>query len=135
MSRTSVPYGGILLTAAACTLGVGLNYVMPAEAFEIVLNFASSGILATWGIIVVSHLLFVRKAERGEVIRPAFRLPFAPWSQIGTFAFLVSVVVLMAFDESGRIVLAGVPVIVLALVVGSFGVRKRIDTSVLEKSA
>jgi len=48
---------------------------------------------------------------------------------------LVSVVVLMAFDESGRIVLAGVPVIVLALVVGWFGVRKRIDTSVLEKSA
>ena len=135
MSRTSVPYGGILLTAAACTLGVGLNYVMPAEAFEIVLNFASIGILATWGIIVVSHLLFVRKAERGEVIRPAFRLPFAPWSQIATLAFLVSVVVLMAFDESGRIVLAGVPVIVLALVVGWFGVRKRIDTSVLEKSA
>jgi L-asparagine permease len=48
---------------------------------------------------------------------------------------LVSVVVLMAFDESGRIVLARVPVIVLALVVGWFGVRKRIDTSVLEKSA
>jgi L-asparagine transporter-like permease len=50
-------------------------------------------------------------------------------------AFLVSVVVLMAFDKSGRIVLAGVPVIVLALVVGWFGVRKRIDTSVLEQSA
>jgi L-asparagine permease len=135
MSRTSVPYGGILLTAAVCMLGVGLNYVMPAKAFEIVLNFASIGILATWGVIVVSHLLFVRKAERGEVIRPAFRLPFPPWSQIATLAFLVSVVVLMAFDESGRIVLAGVPVILLALVVGWFGVRKRIDTSVLEKSA
>jgi L-asparagine permease len=135
MSRTSVPYGGILLTAAVCMLGVGLNYVMPAEAFEIVLNFASIGILATWGVIVVSHLLFVRKAERGEVIRPAFRLPFAPWSQIATLVFLVSVVVLMAFDKSGRIVLAGVPVIVLALVVGWFGVRKRIDTSILEKSA
>ncbi len=135
MSRTSVPYGGVLLTAAVCVLGVGLNYVMPAEAFEIVLNFASIGILATWSIIVVSHLLFVRKAERGEVTRPAFRLPFAPWTQIATLAFLVSVVVLMGFDESGRIVLAGVPVIVLALVIGWFGVRKRIDTSVLEKSA
>ena len=81
------------------------------------------------------YRLFVRKAKRGEVIRPAFRLPFAPWSQIATLVFLVSVVVLMAFDESVRIVLAGVPVIVLALVVGWFGVRKRIDTSILEKSA
>jgi L-asparagine permease len=84
---------------------------------------------------VVSHLLFVRKAKRGEVTRPAFRLPFAPWSQIATLAFLASVVVLMAFDKSGRIVLAGVPVIVLALVVGWFGVRKRIDSSILEKPA
>ena len=65
--------------------------------------------------------------------RPAFRLPFSPWTQIATLAFLVSVVVLMAFDETGRIVLAGLPVIILALVVGWFGVRKRIDTSVLEK--
>jgi L-asparagine permease len=135
MSRTSVPYGGILLTAAVCVLGVGLNYVVPAEAFEIVLNFASIGILATWGIIVLSHLLFVRKANRGELTRPAYRLPFSPWTQIATLAFLVSVVVLMGFDTTGRIVLAGLPVIVVALVIGWFGVRKRIDTSVLEKSA
>jgi L-asparagine permease len=71
----------------------------------------------------------------GRPARDAHSLPFAPWSQIATLAFLVSVVVVMAFDESGRIVLARVPVIVLALVVGWFGVRKRIDTSVLEKSA
>ena len=74
-----VPYGGILLTAAVCVLGVGLNYVVPAEAFEIVLNFASIGILATWGMIMVCHLLFGRKAERGEVTRPALPAArFAP---------------------------------------------------------
>ena len=49
MNRSQVPYGGILLTAAVCVLGVGLNYLVPDEAFEIVLNFASIGILATWG--------------------------------------------------------------------------------------
>jgi L-asparagine permease len=135
MSRTSVPYGGILLTAAVCVLGVGLNYVVPAEAFEIVLNFASIGILSTWGIIVTSHLLFVRKAQRGELTRPGYRLPFSPYTQIATLAFLVSVMALMAFDETGRIVLAGLPVIVLVLVIGWFGVRKRIDTSVLEKAS
>jgi L-asparagine permease len=133
MNRNGVPYGGILLTAAVCVLGVGLNYLVPEEAFEIVLNFASIGILATWGIIVVSHLLFVRKTQRGELPRPAFRLPFSPWTQIATLIFLVSVVILMAFDDTGRIVLAGLPVIILALVVGWFAVRRRIDTSVLEK--
>ena len=49
ISRTSVPYGGIMLTAAVCMLGVGLNYIMPGQTFEIVLNFASMSIIATWG--------------------------------------------------------------------------------------
>ncbi|CAM5540840.1 L-asparagine permease [Streptomyces purpurascens] len=37
MNRSQVPYGGILLTCAVCVLGVGLNYLVPAQAFEIVL--------------------------------------------------------------------------------------------------
>jgi L-asparagine permease len=132
MSRNQVPYGGILLTAAVCVLGVGLNYVVPAKAFEIVLNFASIGILATWGIIMLSHLLFVRKAQQGEVTRPGFQLPYSPYTQIVTLAFLVSVVVLMAFDEIGRITLIGLPLIILAMVAGWYAVRGRIDTTVLE---
>ncbi|MEU6262241.1 amino acid permease [Saccharopolyspora shandongensis] len=134
MNKNQVPYGGILLTAAVCVVGVGLNYVVPAEAFEIVLNFASIGILATWAIIVLCHLLFVRKAQRGEVTRPSFRLPFSPYTEIVTLAFLASVVVLMAFDEIGRITLMALPVIIIALVIGWFRVRNKIDTSVLEKA-
>lgn len=132
MSRSKVPYGGILLTAAVCVLGVGLNYVVPSKAFEIVLNFASIGILTTWGIIMVSHLLFVRKAQQGDVTRPDFQLPFSPYIQIVTLAFLASVVVLMAFDEVGRITLIGLPAIILAMVAGWYAVRGRIDTSMLE---
>ena len=132
MNKNQVPYGGILLTAAVCVVGVGLNYLVPAEAFEIVLNLASLGILGTWSIIVLSHLLFVRKANRGELTRPGYRLPFSPYTQILTLAFLASVVVLMAFDDVGRITLVALPAIVLALVIGWFFVRRRIDTSVLE---
>jgi L-asparagine permease len=132
MNRNKVPYGGILLTATVCVLGVGLNYVVPADAFEIVLNFASIGILATWGIIMLSHLLFVRRAAQGELVRPGFRLPFSPYSQIVTLAFLGFVVVMMAFDEVGRITLLALPVIVGAMVAGWFAVRRRIDSSVME---
>ncbi|MFD0923528.1 amino acid permease [Saccharopolyspora rosea] len=133
MNRNSVPYGGILLTAAVCVVGVGLNYVVPSEAFEIVLNFASIGILGTWAIIVLSHLLFVRKANRGEVTRPGYRLPFSPYTEIVTLAFLASVVVLMAFDDIGRITLLCLPLILAALVAGWFAVRRRIDTAVLDE--
>ena len=127
MNRNHVPYGGILLTASVCVLGVGLNYLVPKEAFDIVLNFAAIGILATWAIIVVCHLLFVRKTRRDGLERPAFRLPFSPYTEIATLVFLAAVVVLMGFDETGRITLLALPAIAVALVVGWFAARKRID--------
>jgi L-asparagine permease len=132
MNRSHVPYGGILMTAAICVLGVVLNYLVPSQAFEIVLNFASLGILTTWGIIVLSHLLFVRSARRGELTRPSYRLPWSPYTEILTLGFLASVVVLMAFDDVGRITLMVFPAIVLAMVAGWYRVRNRIDTSVME---
>ncbi|MGW4062237.1 amino acid permease [Amycolatopsis sp. NPDC004747] len=133
MNRNHVPYGGILLTAAVCVLGVGLNYLVPKEAFDIVLNFAAIGILATWAIIVLCHLLFVRKAKRDGLERPSFRLPFSPFTEIATLVFLAAVVVLMGFDETGRITLLALPAIAVALVVGWFGVRKRIDMRAFDR--
>lgn len=78
MSRSKVPYGGILLTSGFCVLGVGLNFVVPADAFEIVLNFAAIGILATWGMIMICHLMFWQKSQKGELARPSYRLPGSP---------------------------------------------------------
>ncbi|KAA5830237.1 amino acid permease [Saccharopolyspora hirsuta] len=129
MNRNQVPYGGILLTAAVCVLGVGLNYVVPAAAFEIVLNFAAVAIITTWSMIMLSHLVFVRKAKAGEVARPLYRLPGSPVTQLVTIAFLLAVVVLMWFDvPAGRVTLLCVPLLAAALVVGWFCVRKRVDT-------
>jgi L-asparagine permease len=133
MNRSHVPYGGILLTASVCVLGVFLNFIVPEKAFEIVLNLASIGILSTWGIIVICHLLFVRAAKRGEVERPAFRLPFSPFTEIATLIFLVSVAVLMAGDEVGRITLLAIPVLIALLVGGWFAVRGNINTAVLDE--
>ncbi|MFJ1763863.1 amino acid permease [Amycolatopsis sp. NPDC088138] len=134
MNRNQVPYGGILLTASVCVLGVGLNYLVPKEAFDIVLNFAAIGILATWAIIVLCHLLFVRRTQRDGLERPSFRLPFSPYTEIATLVFLAAVVVLMGFDETGRITLMALPVIAATLVAGWFAVRKRIDMRAFDKA-
>ncbi|MGY0536316.1 amino acid permease [Nocardioides sp. YJ-D4] len=132
MNRHKVPYGGILLTAAVCVLGVGLNYVVPAQAFEIVLNLASVGIIATWAIILISHTIFVRRSRAGEVERPAFRVPRSPLPQFIALGFLALVLILMFFDHVGRITLLAMPVLLALLVGGWFLVRDRIDTSEME---
>ncbi|MBD3009462.1 amino acid permease [Streptomyces sp. 5-10] len=126
MSRTHVPYGGILLTSFFCVLGVGLNYVVPSKAFEIVLNFAAIGILSTWAMIMLCHLLFWRRARAGQVSRPGYRLPGSPYTEIVTLGFLASVLVLMWADGGpSRLTVMALPAILAALVIGWYAARSR----------
>ncbi|GAA1900263.1 amino acid permease [Streptomyces durmitorensis] len=128
MNKSQVPYGGILLTSAVCVLGVGLNFLMPSQAFEIVLNVASLGIISTWVIIMICHLAFVRRAKEGLISRPSFRLPGSPVTEIVTIAFLLAVLGLMWKDpEIGRKTLYLIPIIGAALVAGWYGIRRRVD--------
>ncbi|MFG2885220.1 amino acid permease [Streptomyces sp. NPDC048297] len=128
MNRSQVPYGGILLTCSVCVLGVGLNYLMPAQAFEIVLEVASLGIISTWVIIMLCHMAFVRRAKAGLVIRPTFRMGGSPYTEIATIAFLLFCLGMMWNDpEVGRKVLMLIPVIAAALVAGWFGVRRQVS--------
>ncbi|MCQ2002186.1 amino acid permease [Arthrobacter zhaoxinii] len=119
MNKAGVPYGGIALTAAVALLGVVLNAVVPAQAFEIVLNVASLGIISTWGMIVLCQMELARRAKRGELSRPSFRMPGAPVTGWITLAFLLAVLILMAFDSPvGTWTIASLVVIIPALMIG-----------------
>lgn len=50
MSRQQVPYAGILATLVVYVFGVFLNYLVPSRVFEIVLNVAALGIIASTGL-------------------------------------------------------------------------------------
>ncbi len=127
MSKRGVPYGGICLTASIGLLGVVLNGVVPAQAFEIVLNMAALGIIASWATIVICQLQLFRWSERGEMDRPAFRMWGAPYTGYATLAFLAAVLVLMAFDKPvGTWTVGTLVVIIPALIIGWYAVRGRV---------
>ena len=131
-----VPYGGILLTCVICLFGVALNAFEPGQAFEIVLNMASLGIMASWGTIVLCQLRLVEDGRRGHLKRPTFRMPLTPYSGYATLAFLVGVLVLMAFDpEKGPWVIAALVAAVPALIGGWFLVRDRVAAEIGEPTA
>lgn len=134
MNKGQVPYGGILLTAFFCVLGVALNFVVPKDAFEIVLNFAAIGIIGTWGMIMLCSLLFWHRSKDGRVTRPGYRLPWAPYTQIITLLFLAGVLGIMASDPGpSRTTVLCLPVIAAALVGGWFLVRGRVARVQREK--
>lgn len=111
--------------------------MVPGKAFEIVINIAALGIIAAWSSIMLCHIVFVRRAEAGQLTRPAFRLPLSPYTEFATIGFLASVIVLMWYDGGvGRDTVMLVPVIVIGLVVGWFVVRGRVrETSAAQDGA
>ncbi|MFF4188340.1 amino acid permease [Streptomyces sp. NPDC001691] len=127
MNKGKVPYGGVLFTAFFGVLGVALNGFVPDDAFEIVLNFASIGILGTWAMIMICSLLFWRRAQEGRLQRPSYQLPWAPYTQIVTLVFLAAVAFLMWYGGGvGRTTIYCLPIIAALLVGGWYVVRKRV---------
>lgn len=129
MSKQQVPFAGILVTIGVYIIGVVLNYYVPSQVFEIVLNVASLGIISSWAFIVVCQMRLRKAIKEGKADDVSFKLPWAPFTSWLTLLFLVSVLVLMAFDyPNGTYTIASIPLIAVVLILGWFGVRKRVHT-------
>lgn len=127
MSKSGVPYGGIVLTAVITLFGVALNAFKPGEAFEIVLNMSALGIIAGWATIVLCQLRLHKLANAGIMQRPRFRMPFSPYSGYLTLLFLLVVLVTMASDKPiGTWTVATLIIVIPALTAGWYLVRKRV---------
>lgn len=119
MNAQGVPYGGIVITVLVIAIGVPLNYIVPARAFDIVLNVASLGIISTWSFIILCQISFRRAVNRGEVPAVSFRMPGAPVTSWLTLSFLLGVLVLMALDyPSGTMTIGTIPLLVIGLAGG-----------------
>jgi len=74
-------------------------------------------------------------AKAGTTQRPAYQMPWAPYSGFVTLAFLAGVVVLMALDaERGIWIITALVVAGPALTGGWFLVRKRVYSTAAEAS-
>ncbi len=132
LNKHQVPAGGIIITSALGLLGVVLNAYLPGDAFDIVMNLAGIGIAGTWGAILVTHLAFLRRVQEGKEVRPAYRMPWAPWSNYAALAFFTIVVVSNVADPAGRWTLALFAVVAVMMVAGWYAVRGRIRGDLLD---
>ena len=131
MSTQGVPYMGILVTMVINVIGVGLNFLMPAQLFELLLNLVSLGILSTWAFIVLSQINYRRAVKRGEVEMVSFKMPGAPFTSWLTLIFLGVVLVLLGLDyPNGTYTVLSIPLVAIALSLGWWKVvRSRTNES------
>jgi L-asparagine permease len=140
MSRSGVPWGGIVMTSVVYVFGALLNAVDPA-AFENTLEAAALGVLFTWGIIFACQLRLRQLTNRGVIPPSTFQMPGYPYTSIIGLAFLVLVVLGMALSgwqsspyfwrkTDFLVVVIGIPVLALLLTTGWVLAKPKISASV-----
>ncbi|CAA7599969.1 Amino acid permease, conserved site [Acididesulfobacillus acetoxydans] len=123
VSKSGTPANGIIFSAAALLIGVFLNYIIPASVFAYVSAVATVAMLTVWTIVLLTQLKFRKtKIAGGEKIE--FKLPLWPFISYIALAFMVFIVVVMAFMPATRIALYVAPVWFLLLYV-SYRMGKR----------
>ena len=119
LNSSSVPANGIVLTGVVYLVGVMLNYVVPSQVFEIVLNMAALGIISTWAFILLSQIRLRQAVRAGRIASAGFEMPGAPFTSWLTLGFLGCVVVLMGLDyPNGTATLVSTPLVAVLLMLG-----------------
>jgi L-asparagine permease len=124
MNKAGVPYGGIAITAGVSLLGVPLNYLVPGEAFEIVLSVSAVGIITTWATILLCQIQLKRWADKGWLTRPSFRMFGAPYTGYISLIFLAAVLIMIFIDSPATLLITMVAAALM--VIGWFACRDRI---------
>ena len=126
ITRSGVPLYGTFGVLIGLVIGVVLNYIAPPNIFVYVYSASVLPGMIPWFVILISHIQF-RKRKEAELGNHPFKMPFAPFTNYLTIAFLIMVLVGMWFNDDTRIPLI-VGLAFLGIVVISyyvFGIGKR----------
>ncbi|WP_017237075.1 amino acid permease [Streptomyces sp. SS] len=125
LTRSGTPLIGTTFSAALMMVGVWINYQWPGKAFEYVVAFATISGMWAWIAILVCHIRYRTKADRGELPESSFKAPGGIWPSAFALAFLAMVLVTMGIDEGNRVALYGAPVWGLVLAVSYLVLKAR----------
>lgn len=114
LSKSSVPSKGIVFSAAMMLIGVILNFVVPAEAFNYVTSVATFGGLFVWFIILWSQMKFRKTLTKDQIKNLKFPVLCFPYLNYVAMAFLVFVLAVMCMNAGNRVaVLVGLPWLII----------------------
>lgn len=125
VSQNGTPVRGILFSSAMLLIAVVLNYIVPEEVFTYISAVATVAVVTSWTIILCTQIKFRKAKSKEEVSALQFKMPWHPISSYVALAFLLMVVVLMAFIPGMRVALYVAPVWFFILYIGYKSLSKK----------
>ncbi|AMB74701.1 aromatic amino acid transporter AroP [Pantoea ananatis] len=119
VDRRGVPVMSILVSAVATALCVLLNFLMPAEAFGLLMSLVVSALVINWAMISLAHLKF-RKKKNQQGVTTQFKAVLYPLGNWICLVFLAGILVLMAMTPGMAISVWLIPVWLIVLAIGYF---------------
>jgi len=114
LNRHGVPFYSVIAISLGIAIGIILNVVLPMyfkDASQIFVMVYSSSVLpgmVPWVVILISEIEF-RKQNAEHMPEHPFKMPFSPWSNYITLAFLFVTLIFMFLNPETRIsILVGV---------------------------
>jgi AAT family amino acid transporter len=130
ISKNGVPIVGTIGVLIGLFLGVILSYIAPKNLFVYVYSASVLPGMIPWFIILISQIQF-RKAKGSEIMdKHPFKMPFAPFSNYLTIAFLIMVLIGMWINDETRVsLIAGIAFLgMIVISYYAFGIGKRVPT-------
>jgi len=108
VSRSGVPLTALGVSAFATGMCVLINYLMPGEAFGLLMALAVSALVINWASISITHLKF-RKAKLAAGVKPFYQSWGHPFTNYLCLAFIVLILVVMYLTPPIRISVMLIP--------------------------
>ncbi|VEC00362.1 Phenylalanine-specific permease [Cedecea lapagei] len=124
ISRGGVPVNSLLLSGAITSLVVVLNYLLPHEAFGLLMALVVATLLLNWIMISLAHLKF-RRAMRSKGHETSFKALLYPFGNYLCIAFMMMVLGLMCTIDGMRLSALLLPVWIVFLFAAFKLLRRR----------
>ncbi|MHA7001093.1 amino acid permease [Aeromonas schubertii] len=116
-NRSGVPLVAISVSAAATLLCVLINYLMPGQAFGLLMALVVSALVINWAMISLAHLKF-RKQKAAEGVTTRFQALLYPLGNYLCLAFMAGILIIMYLTDGTRISVELIPAWLVLLAVG-----------------
>ena len=117
VDKRGVPVASIMVSAATTALCVLINYLMPGEAFGLLMALVVSALVINWAMISLAHIKF-RQAMRREGIETKFKALLYPVGNYICLLFMAAILVIMAITPGMAISVWLIPVWLVILGLG-----------------